>query len=180
MLGQNLIIRGLVGNRLVGGTWTASGTWTIPAVTLSGKLSVLSNITIGSAVDNNEVSLSGDTTNSVFLSLRGKSHATTPGRFGLQTPNAALAATDRLIMSGGVDLAVATWSATQVVHATSIDSAAVADQVSLGGYEIGAGNRVLAISQETAVAVDVDETKFSHKLQCRINGATYFIMLTAT
>jgi len=60
------------------------------------------------------------------------------------------------------------------------DSAPVADEVSLGAYEIGAANRVLAISQETAVAADVDETKFSHKMQVRINGATYFIMLTAT
>lgn len=62
----------------------------------------------------------------------------------------------------------------------SLDSAAVADQVAIGGYEIGGGNRVLAISQETAVAADTDETKFSNKLQVRINGATYFIMLTAT
>ena len=35
---------------------------------------------------------------------------------------------------------------------TSVDSVAVADQVSLSRYEIGAGNTVLAISQETAVA----------------------------
>ena len=61
-----------------------------------------------------------------------------------------------------------------------MDSAAVADQVSIGRYEIGGGNTVMAISQETAVAVDVDETKFSHKMQCRINGSTFFIMLTAT
>jgi len=63
---------------------------------------------------------------------------------------------------------------------TSVDSVAVADQVSLSRYEIGAGNTVLAISQETAVAADADETKFSHKMQCRINGATYFLMLTQT
>jgi len=62
----------------------------------------------------------------------------------------------------------------------SADSAAVADEVTIGGYEIGAGNRVLAIGSETTVAEDVDETKFSHKLQVRINGATYYIMLTAT
>jgi len=62
----------------------------------------------------------------------------------------------------------------------SIDSAAVADEVSLGRYEIGAGNTVLAISQETAVAAEVDETKFSHKMQLRINGGTYYMMLTTT
>jgi hypothetical protein len=62
----------------------------------------------------------------------------------------------------------------------SVDSAAVADQVSLSRYEIGAGNTVLAISQETAVAVEVDETKVSHKMQCRINGVSYYIVLMAT
>ena len=67
-----------------------------------------------------------------------------------------------------------------LVLKASADSAAVADQVSIGRYEIGAGNTVLALSQETVVAVEVDETKFSHKMQCRINGATYFMMLTAT
>jgi len=63
---------------------------------------------------------------------------------------------------------------------TSTDSAAVADAVSIGRYEIGAGNTVLALSQETVVATETDETKFSHKVQMRINGATYFVMLTAT
>jgi hypothetical protein len=62
----------------------------------------------------------------------------------------------------------------------SADSAAVADEVSFGRYEIGGGNTVIAMSQETAVATDTDETKFSHKMQVRLNGATYFLMLTAT
>ena len=64
-----------------------------------------------------------------------------------------------------------TWTA-------SVDSAAVADQVSIGQFNIGTDNTVLALSQETAVATDTDETKFSHKMQVRINGGTYFIMLT--
>ena len=63
---------------------------------------------------------------------------------------------------------------------SSVDTAVVADVVGFSRYEIGAGNTVLGISQETAVASDTDETKFSHKLQVRINGATYFIMLTDT
>ncbi len=61
-----------------------------------------------------------------------------------------------------------------------VDSAAVADQVSISGYDLGVNERALAISQECAVAVEVDETKFSHKMPIRINGATYFMMLTAT
>jgi hypothetical protein len=63
---------------------------------------------------------------------------------------------------------------------TSVDSAASTDEVVLGGFELSAGNRALAISQEAAVAGDTDETKFSHKLPVRINGATYYIMLTAS
>ena len=62
----------------------------------------------------------------------------------------------------------------------SVDSAAVADEVSFGRYEIGAGNTVIALSQETAVVTEIDETKFSHKMQVRLNGATYFLMLTQT
>ena len=62
----------------------------------------------------------------------------------------------------------------------SVDSSAVADEVSVGGYDISAGNRALAISSEATVAAEVDETKFSHKLPVRINGSTYYIMLTAT
>jgi len=58
-----------------------------------------------------------------------------------------------------------------------VDSAAVADTVSISGYEIGAGHRALAISSEEVVVVEADETKFSHKLPVRINGATYNIML---
>jgi len=175
MLGQNLIIRGLVGNRLVGGTWTASGTWTLPKITFNTSYAIYRD------VDNDTLYITGGTDGgSAHIRLDGKARVGVIGYVSFFTPNAALAGTDRLHMSGGVDTAVATWADTKVVHATSIDSAAVADQVSLGGYEIGAGNRVLAISQETAVAADVDETKFSNKLQCRINGATYFIMLTAT
>ena len=67
-----------------------------------------------------------------------------------------------------------------IMFGQSQDSAAVADQVSLGGYEISAGHRALAISSEEVVVVETDETKFSHKLPVRINGATYNIMLCAT
>ena len=62
----------------------------------------------------------------------------------------------------------------------SNDSASVANEVSLGGYDISAGNRVLAVSQESAVVTETDETKFSHKMPIRINGTTYYMMLTTT
>lgn len=62
----------------------------------------------------------------------------------------------------------------------SADSGAIADEVSLGAYEIGAGQRALAISQEYDAVAEVDETKFSHKLPVRINGSTYYVMLTVS
>ena len=62
----------------------------------------------------------------------------------------------------------------------SADSAAVADQVSIGRYEIGAGNTVLSFSQETAVVGAVVEADYSHAMQIRINGTTYHLMLAST
>lgn len=62
----------------------------------------------------------------------------------------------------------------------SADSAAVADQVSIGRYEIGAGNTVLAISQETAVVAAITEADYSHAVQMQINGTAYFVMLASS
>jgi hypothetical protein len=62
----------------------------------------------------------------------------------------------------------------------SEDLGSTPDLIGLFGYEISAGNRTLGIATETAVVAEVDETKFSHKLPLRINGSTYYMMLTAT
>ena len=78
--------------------------------------------------------------------------------------------------TGDIDL----YGTADLTFNASIDSSAVANQVSLGGYDLSAGNRSLSISQEAVVAAEVDETKFSHKMPVRINGSTYYIMLTAT
>ena len=72
------------------------------------------------------------------------------------------------------------FTASGITVASSADSSAAADQVTFGRYDIGAGNTVIALSQETAVASDTDETKFSHKMQVRINGSTYYMMLTSS
>ena len=72
------------------------------------------------------------------------------------------------------------WVDADIDFSTSADSGAVADHVSLGCYEISAGHRALAISSEEVVVAEVDETKFSHKLPVRINGATYNLMLCVT
>jgi len=50
-----------------------------------------------------------------------------------------------------------------------------------GHFTLGCDDTdILDILATTAPVVDVDETKFSHKLQCVINGTTYYVMLTQT
>lgn len=73
-----------------------------------------------------------------------------------------------------------TWQSGGMTTSENVDSAATTDEVKLGAYDLSAGNRCLAISQEAVVAADTDETKFSNKLPVRINGTTYYIMLTTT
>ena len=62
----------------------------------------------------------------------------------------------------------------------SVDSAAVADQVSIGGFELSAGNRALAWSQEAVVVTAVTEADYSHAVPVRINGVTFNIMMAST
>lgn len=58
--------------------------------------------------------------------------------------------------------------------------AAIADDAS-GFFAFGCDNAdILDILATTSPVVEADETKFSHKLQCVINGNTYYIMLTQT
>ena len=72
-------------------------------------------------------------------------------------------------------------SSGRITFNTSIDSARVGGEISLGEYQPGSPFTTrLAISQGQEVVGDTDETKFSYKLPVRINGVTYNIMLTNT
>jgi len=51
-----------------------------------------------------------------------------------------------------------------------------ADQISI--FATAGANCTLGLRTEVAVAAEVDETKFSHKLAVKINGSDYYIMLT--
>lgn len=53
-----------------------------------------------------------------------------------------------------------------------------ADIVTLGAYDLSAGNATLALGTETAVAADVAVAS-THSLTVRINGASYKVLLTA-
>jgi len=55
------------------------------------------------------------------------------------------------------------------------DSAAVADEVSIGAYEFAAGNRGLAISAEAVVTVSGDIAS-THTIPVRYNGVTYNVL----
>jgi len=70
----------------------------------------------------------------------------------------------------------ALWVDQDISFTTSLDSALVADKVSLGGYEIAAGQRSLAISQENPV-VNAAAGASDNYLPVRINGATYKLLL---
>jgi len=63
-----------------------------------------------------------------------------------------------------------------IMFGQSQDSAAVADQVSLGGYEISAGHRALAISSEEVVVAAAAGASDAY-LPVRINGVTYKLLL---
>jgi hypothetical protein len=64
-----------------------------------------------------------------------------------------------------------------ILFQSSQDSAAVANQVSLGGYDIDSTHRCLAISSEEAVATET--VAADRTLRVRVNGATYKINLIA-
>ena len=55
----------------------------------------------------------------------------------------------------------------------------IANQIEIFSVDI-ASAATLGFRTEAAVAVDIDETKFSDKLPVKINGTDYFIMLTQT
>ena len=65
-----------------------------------------------------------------------------------------------------------------VMFSVSVDSVAVTDQVSVGGFDISAGHRALAISSEEVVVTEAIGAS-DRTLPIRINGATYKMMLVA-
>ena len=84
----------------------------------------------------------------------------------------------RMAVSSGyaaanTDIAIQSCNLTFI---TSLDPGSVADTVSIGGYEEGAGARVLSIGQEDAVITEAIGAS-DRTLRARINGVTYKIML---
>lgn len=63
-----------------------------------------------------------------------------------------------------------------ITFSASNDSAAVADTVTLGGYEISAGHRALAIGCEEAVVSEAIDAA-DRTLPVRINGTNYKFLL---
>lgn len=55
-----------------------------------------------------------------------------------------------------------------------------ADEIQIFSIDISAGNATLGLRSEAAVIADTDESKFSDKWPVKINGTTYYIMLTQT
>ena len=173
---------------------------TMPAFTLGGaiagggqEISNLSYLEFGVArgikvaANNSYLFLFGGTGvagSDAHIVLRGKDQAST-GYMNFYTPNAAgNADVERLNISGKIGTAVATWAnvthtglvlSDDLTFSTSVDSALVANEVSLSGFDIGAA-RSLAISQENPVVVEAIGAS-DRTLPVRINGANYKIML---
>lgn len=66
-----------------------------------------------------------------------------------------------------------------VRFSVSTDSAAIADEVAISGFDTTAGHRTLSISCEEVVTSNTNYLTMSHKLPVRINGTTYNFMLIA-
>ena len=77
---------------------------------------------------------------------------------------------------GGVSAATITSTGLNISNGTGSQAGGVADTVSLGAYDLSAGNATLAIGTETAVAVDVALAS-THSLTIRINGTSYRVLL---
>ncbi len=76
-----------------------------------------------------------------------------------------------IVLSGALDAA-----GQKIKYTTSLDSAAVANEVSISGYEISAGHRALAISSEEVVVTAAAGASDKY-LPVRINGATFKLLL---
>ena len=73
----------------------------------------------------------------------------------------------------------AALNAGHMTWAASEDSAAVADEVSIGGYDISAGHRAFSFSSEEVVVAGTTQT-FSGYYPIRVNGATVRLALCTT
>ena len=88
------------------------------------------------------------------------------------------------VSNGNVGIGTPTFDGTGVSVLTikngTAPAAHVDDEVQIFSTDISGGDATLGLYTEVAVAAETDETKFSHKLPVKINGSTYYIMLTAT
>ena len=84
--------------------------------------------------------------------------------------------TGSLRTAGGLGVAGEINCGNQIAFNTSVDSAAVADEVAIGSYEISAGHRALAISSEEVVVTAAAGASDNY-LPVQINGATYKLLL---
>lgn len=133
-------------NAVAKGTWTASETWAIPAVTLRGTLTCSTTTLVARDVSNSYFNVYAGTTAGgagIRLVLFGKTGAS-PGAFKLYTPNAAGDAdTLRLTVTGVLATAVASWSAIThtglvITDTASIDTgSASADYYTLKAFDTG-------------------------------------------
>lgn len=97
------------------GTWRAVGTVTLPAFTLGGAITgggqtILGCTYIGGQTTDNFTVVGMGTNRILYIEAR-RTNASTGDAIKVRTYNAADSATDRLTLTGGVNIAIATWQA---------------------------------------------------------------------
>ncbi len=86
---------------------------------------------------------------------------------------------DGMPSEGATDAGIALIGDSDIkfIGATAVlDSAAIADQVAIGGFDLGAGARALAVSQEDPVITEAVGAS-DRTWRVRLNGVTYKVML---
>lgn len=126
------------------------------------------------------------------LSFYYKVDAADDGGYWVKSYNGAAAGTSH--HDSGNDLTSTTWTIKTFTFTTDVDADNVSlaffpeddtNVIYLAGIHLMEGNSTYAYSYKPLsrggdVTVEVDESKFSHKIPILINGSLYYIMLTAS
>ena len=162
------------------GTFTASGTVTVPALTLGGALTagnhaitgiggttVIGSLGYACSVDNSYIFFSGGTdSNSANIYLSGKNRAGIPGRIEFATPNAALTVSVRQIIDGAANIVSSTWQ--NIYH--------IGLKYGLAGTATGAFTMDGATSGVVTVTVNAVAGTWTMTLPAAVGTAGYFLV----
>jgi hypothetical protein len=89
-----------------------------------------------------------------------------------------------LYLAGNIGLGAILWGtnaeAVLGIANGTVPTTSPADMIQIFSTDISGGDATLGLRTEASVVTETDESKFSHKLPVKINGTTYYIMLTVS